>query len=382
MTSSTISQTFKFDFIQDGDDEQAQAAQDRKKEINEPALMEISLTELLDTLPSLISYSPLQILSSGNHPEIFLSRRDLFDARFQLISQTGTEQSDQVEGLEFLDAPSDLLPGVYEGGLKTWESSLDLVQVLSSINFELSGRNILEVGCGTAIPSAYLLRQLFTLDEARNAGETHLYLQDFNRSVLELITLPNILLAWYMSPSSASYRDAFKVGTDVGEDTEHPPLPPSDPVAPGELPINPALVAAFLESLSDKNLHIHFLRGSWSTCSIDPRFDIILTSETMYRSDSIPVLLDVLWKAYANPRSHAIDATLEGAVEERLSLGDPKCYVAGKVLYFGAGGGLPDFISELEDPRGTKCSRRNGKWEVLKEHSQGVVRKVLQVSWD
>ena len=258
--------------------------------------------------------------------------------------------------------------------------------------------NQCQVGCGTAIPSIYLLHQLFTLDESQNIGETHLYLQDFNRSVLELITLPNILLTWCkfqalsclvvthrrtdMSPSSVSYRDAFKGGTDVSEDTEHPPLPSPDPGEPGELPINPALVAAFLESLSDKNLHIHFLCGSWSTYNIDRRFDVILTSETMYRLESIPDLLDVLWKAYTSPPSLTIGATLEVAMGAKLSLDDPICFVAGKVLYFGVGGGLPDFVSGLKDPRGSKCSRRNGRWEVLKEHQQGVTRKVLQVSWD
>ena len=216
--------------------------------------------------------------------------------------------------------------------------------------------------------------------------------------MLELITLPNVILAWCkfqgssretkayqhtdMSPSSASYRDAFRVGTDVDEDSEHNPLPPSDPRTPGELPINPALVAAFLESLSDKNLHIHFLCGSWSTYNIDLRFDIVLTSETMYRPESIPDLLDVLWKSHNNPPSLTIDAVLEGAMQEKLILDDSRCYVAGKVLYFGVGGGLPDFISGLEDPRGSKCSRRNGKYEVLKEHPQGVVRKVLQIFWD
>jgi protein-histidine N-methyltransferase len=54
------------------------------------------------------------------------------------------------KALEFLDAPSDLVPGVYEGGLKTWECSLDLVDYLDSLkdtpNFRgFSGRSILEV---------------------------------------------------------------------------------------------------------------------------------------------------------------------------------------------------------------------------------------------
>ena len=93
-----------------------------------------------------------------------LVRRDLFDARFQLISE-GTldpsENDDEKEEAEpksttvvdpsilnYLDAPSDLLPGVYEGGLKTWECSLDLVEYLeSSGSFsEYSGNRVLEVG--------------------------------------------------------------------------------------------------------------------------------------------------------------------------------------------------------------------------------------------
>ena len=185
-----------------------------------------------------------------------------------------------------------------------------------------------------------------------------------------------------MSPSSASYRDAFQAGTDVGEGAEHPPLPLSDPSVPGELPIDPALVAAFLQSIADKNLHIHFLCGSWSTYHIERRFDVILTSETMYQLESVPDLLDVLWKAYANPPPLTIDATLEETMQGNLSLDEPKCYVAGKALYFGVGGGLPDFISGLEDPQGSKCPRRSGRCQVLKEHSQGVVRKVLQAFWD
>jgi len=96
----------------------------------------------------------LHIPSAGDRPEISFSRRDLFDARFQLISQIGTEKPDQpVEGLEFLDAPSDLLPGVYEGGLKTWESSLDLVHVLSGADLKVTGKRILEVGhCRAVCP--------------------------------------------------------------------------------------------------------------------------------------------------------------------------------------------------------------------------------------
>ena len=59
-----------------------------------------------------------------------ISRRDLYDARFQVIvndKEHGPAEEDPTsKELEFLEAPSDLVSGVYEGGLKTWECSLDL----------------------------------------------------------------------------------------------------------------------------------------------------------------------------------------------------------------------------------------------------------------
>lgn len=87
-----------------------------------------------------------------------LARRDLFDARFQLISegsgdvdepgllQGDNTANDRSQALEFLDAPSDLVPGVYEGGLKTWECSLDLVDYLDgTASGDARGRRVLEV---------------------------------------------------------------------------------------------------------------------------------------------------------------------------------------------------------------------------------------------
>ena len=80
-----------------------------------------------------------------------LSRRDLFDARFQLISTDDGGRTDEAPSeVDFVDAPSDLVPGVYEGGLKTWECSLDLVHCLDSIygaviSSTMHGKRILEV---------------------------------------------------------------------------------------------------------------------------------------------------------------------------------------------------------------------------------------------
>jgi hypothetical protein len=53
--------------------------------------------------------------------------------RFQLsLSQSGTdgERDDSEQTATFVDAPADLVPGTYEGGLKTWECALDLAAYL------------------------------------------------------------------------------------------------------------------------------------------------------------------------------------------------------------------------------------------------------------
>lgn len=113
----------------------------------------------LDSLPETISYTPF------SHPSLTapLLRRDLFDARFQLISQEATirhAERDKGKGKaqdgqdeDYVDAKSDLIPGLYEGGLKTWEGGVDLVEVLSEgmkgSGDLMRGESVLEVSFST-----------------------------------------------------------------------------------------------------------------------------------------------------------------------------------------------------------------------------------------
>lgn len=114
-------------------------------------------------MPSRISYSPILVPITSTKNTITLVRRDLFDVQFQLISEGDEDGVGQVntantdapsvsnkKALDFLKAPSDLVPGIYEGGLKTWECSLDLVEYLHhwqcSPDFErFAGKRVLEV---------------------------------------------------------------------------------------------------------------------------------------------------------------------------------------------------------------------------------------------
>ena len=59
----------------------------------------------------------------------------------------------------------DVIPGSYEGGLKTWECSLDLVAFMADEigdqpeSFDFSGKQVAEIGCGSGLPGVWALMQ-------------------------------------------------------------------------------------------------------------------------------------------------------------------------------------------------------------------------------
>ena len=107
---------------------------------------------------------------------------------YKIGSSTGTAlEPEQVlkflaisnqEGLKnTLDASqqnSDLVSGVYEGGLKVWEASLDLVDYIQANKHEFAGKSIIELGCGQGLPGIQCLKE--------SAAEV--VFQDYNQEVL------------------------------------------------------------------------------------------------------------------------------------------------------------------------------------------------------
>jgi protein-histidine N-methyltransferase len=98
------------------------------------------LVTMLKTLPSKIAYSTL-IVKLDNGTEVSIPRRELWDVRVQLMAE------DDDEGLGNL-GKDDVKTGVYEGGFKSWESSVDLVKELHKRRLNGGGipNKFLEVG--------------------------------------------------------------------------------------------------------------------------------------------------------------------------------------------------------------------------------------------
>lgn len=86
-----------------------------------------------------------------------------------------------------IDKKSDIIPGVYEGGNKVWECSVDLAVLLLQNKHNIISPNsgkVLELGCGHGFPGIAALR----------LGYQQVVFSDLNGEVIDSATWPNIFL--------------------------------------------------------------------------------------------------------------------------------------------------------------------------------------------
>ncbi|RZB40680.1 histidine protein methyltransferase 1 -like, partial [Asbolus verrucosus] len=78
---------------------------------------------------------------------------------------------------------SDLITAVYEGGLKVWECTYDLLNFINDNDIDLSNKKVLDLGCGVGIIGIFSCLK-----------GTTTFFQDYNSEVINQVTIPNILL--------------------------------------------------------------------------------------------------------------------------------------------------------------------------------------------
>ncbi len=74
------------------------------------------------------------------------------DEKFQIGYQVLSNQRCLQDTLHGDHNDSDLVSGVYEGGLKIWECSLDLVHFIANNPALIENKRVLELGCGQGLP--------------------------------------------------------------------------------------------------------------------------------------------------------------------------------------------------------------------------------------
>lgn len=122
------------------------------------------------------------------HPplKIFLDGGDIMFAALQ-AGETELLMALVPENESALDKESDIIPGVYEGGYKVWECSVDLTALLLQKQFSLpdvSTCRVIELGCGHGFPGVAALK----------LGCKRVVFSDLNAEVINAVTWPNVFL--------------------------------------------------------------------------------------------------------------------------------------------------------------------------------------------
>jgi protein-histidine N-methyltransferase len=94
----------------------------------------------------------------------------------------------------------------------------------------------------------------------------------------------------------------------------------------------------------------------------------VLSSETIYRMDSLGPLIDLLEGACSGGKS--------SAEAQSPSQRPYLCLVAAKLVYFGVGGGVAEFVRAIEG------GKPRGRVETVWERNVGVGRRILEVKWE
>lgn len=389
----------------------------------QPIQSTIPLSELIDRLPPFISYSSLRI-----HSNLSIYKRELYDAKYQFLLNLSEhhdhddhddhdDDPSSHQTLHSLQSTSDLIPGLYEGGFKTWESSLDLANYLDRSTSLLQSSpstsqpvhhpappqkpfTILELGCGTAIPTVSLCFRLFdhllkldhplqpstSCPSQPNPPVFEIILQDFNSDVLSLLTFPNILLAFYRAlllndQDSTRKHEGNQVRQSGRSEAGFVELKSED-----DLEITEDLKKRFSDFIEFHRIKLTLVSGSWSNFELKSILtnptgpcDLIISSETLYSIESIPDLIKIL--VDSRIRSDRLPTEQEENPTEIL--------IASKSVYFGVGGGMNAFIKALQPVGGTvefvdlthPSSPHQQSDPLVRPISNGVLRVLMRVHW-
>jgi predicted nicotinamide N-methyase len=239
-------------------------------------------------------------------------KRNVSDIKFEIASNE--EDGDNMIATAVLQQ-TDIIPGVYEGGLKTWECSVDLVKYLSDLqNSEFENKSILELGCGSALPGVYCLTRGANVD-----------FQDYNQEILSLVTIPNVLINTTNAPAKENIDKNGTFETEI----------------------------QFSSINSNKT---RFWYGDWDSLndlyqSQNRRYDIILTSETIYSIEYHQRLYKIIKNSL---NEHGI------------------VYIAAKANYFGCSGSLYQFLDLVQ--KDNKFSI-----EVVFTNSDSIRREIVKL---
>lgn len=216
-----------------------------------------------------------------------------------------------------------------------------------------------QLGCGTALPSLALfqwalLQRAQAQEESKELYPWCLGLADYNPTVLQLVTMPNFLLAWALHQQA--HDQALQEALSSVE---------------GELEINEHVVESFKAFLTSSNISLSFISGGWSPEFVELVYSafpalqsgdatgrtLVMGAETIYSPFALSSFTETLLSILQRERD---------VQAERQAV----AIVAAKRLYFGVGGSLDDFVDKIRE-LGAAVS-------MVREETEGVRRGVVK----
>ncbi|XP_003785763.1 histidine protein methyltransferase 1 homolog [Otolemur garnettii] len=215
---------------------------------------------------------------------------------------------------------TDLITGVYEGGLKIWECTFDLLAYFIKAKVKFAGKKVLDLGCGSGLLGI----------TAFKGGAKEIHFQDYNSMVIDEVTLPNVI-------ANSNLEDEEN---DVNK---------------------PDVKRCRKSDVVQEPYKCQFYSGEWSEfCKLVlsreklfVKYDLILTSETIYNPDYYGTL-------------HQTFLRLLGKNGQVL--------LASKAHYFGVGGGVHLFQKFVEE-RGVFETR------TLEIIDEGLKRFIIELTF-
>lgn len=202
------------------------------------------------------------------------------------------------------------------------------------------------------MPSLALLQWALAGGQSEQKQPLVLTLADYNPTVLYLVTLPNLILAWAL------------------QQREQNPCIDGAFTPDEELELTPEVLDAFKGSLAANRITLSFLSGAWSPEFVDLLSGAAATASLPATTKTLVLGSETIYSPFAlESFSSTLLAILARERRERPS-GNARALIAAKRLYFGVGGSLDDFIDRM---RGLGAAVR-----TLFEETQGVHRGVVE----
>ncbi|KAL3268423.1 hypothetical protein HHI36_007536, partial [Cryptolaemus montrouzieri] len=153
-----------------------------KQTISWKEAREVNLNEL-EKLDQFIEDCSTNSIEVQNKVISYISNIDVV---LKLINDSNNGECDGVLTAE--ENHSDLLVGIYEGGLKIWECTHDLLNFIEMENLTLKDKKVLDLGCGAGIIGLLcIMKEQFVIFRI-------MYVYHLNEEVIRHITIPNVVI--------------------------------------------------------------------------------------------------------------------------------------------------------------------------------------------